>query len=336
MSRTLWGAKSCDDPPDPAPEVGARLKPPFAAGIVGFSQRSVHPPRRYEAKVTTEGLQPTTSAPASDDVALVKAYLDGEAGAFDTLFSRYHNRVRGVCMRYVGDEHLAEDLVQETFFNVVRSLNRVDDGFNFPAWVHRIAVNICQDELRRRNRRAAHIDTSGADPEDQMLKLADRDRRGNPEDALELSYLRQMVWEVAKKLPERQRMVLTLRELQGLSYSSIAHVMKVSDAAVETLLHRARKRFKDEYLLLEAPKEEQAPCATLAYLLVTVGRSNLRPEQRTMVVDHLSNCAWCQEQFLPEVEVATDGEAEVDGAAPAEVDGAAHSKAEAPVSGPTG
>ena len=334
MSTTLWGSKSCDDPAPGGRGADAREGHLIGRWYSRISQRSVPPPRRHEAEATTEGPELTTSAPASDDVALVKAYLDGDAGAFDTLFSRYHNRVRGVCMRYVGDEHLAEDLVQETFFNVVRSLNRVDDGFNFPAWVHRIAVNICQDELRRRNRRAAHLDTSGADPEEQMLKLADRDRHGNPEDALELSYLRQMVWEVAKKLPERQRMVLTLRELQGLSYASISRVMRISDAAVETLLHRARKRFKEEYLLLETPTEEQPPCATLAYLLVTVGRSNLLPEQRKTVVDHLAECTWCQEQLLPELEVAVDGVAHAQ--VKAEVQAALESMVEVPVSGTTG
>ena len=255
--------KPCSDPAELA---SVATSPPglqFGRCYSRNGRRSVISPRRNEAEATTEGPQSTTPAPASDDVALVKAHLDGDAGAFDTLFSRYHNRVRSVCLRYIGDEHLAEDLVQETFFNVVRSLNRVEEGFNFPAWVHRIAVNICQDELRRRNRRSAHLDSSGSDPEEQMLKLADRDRRGSPEDALELTYLRQMVWEVAKKLPERQRMVLTLRELQGLSYASIAHVMNITDAAVETLLHRARKRFKEEYLLLETPTEQQPACASL-------------------------------------------------------------------------
>ena len=67
---------------------------------------------------SSEAPQPEPEAaappPAITDVALVKAYLDGDAGAFDTLFSRYHSRVRAVAMRYVGDEHTAEDLVQET------------------------------------------------------------------------------------------------------------------------------------------------------------------------------------------------------------------------------
>ena len=242
------------------------------------------------------------TTPVDDDVSLIMAYLDGEAAAFDTLFRRYHDRVRSVCMRYLGDEAVAEDLVQETFFNVLRALHRVNEGFNFGAWVHRIAVNICQDELRRRNRRAAHADQSG-DPEERMLRLPDRDRLGSPEDALEMSHIRQLVWQVAKKLPERQRMVLTLRELQGLSYASIAHVMGISDAAVETLLHRARKRFKDEYLLLESPDESEGPCALVSYLLTTVGSAALRREQRRQVDEHLAECAWCRGQFVPGVEV---------------------------------
>jgi DNA-directed RNA polymerase specialized sigma24 family protein len=102
--------------------------------------------------------QSRESMPAPDDLALITAYLAGDAGAFDILFQRYHARVRAVCLRYVGDYALAEDLVQETFYNVIRALARVDESFNFGAWVHRIAVNICQDELRRRSRRAAHLD----------------------------------------------------------------------------------------------------------------------------------------------------------------------------------
>ena len=238
------------------------------------------------------------STPAPDDVTLIAAYLAGDVEAFDTLFQRYHARVRAVCLRFVGDEALAEDLVQETFYNVIRALARVDRSFNFGAWVHRIAVNICQDELRRRNRRAVHLDQGGGDPEEAMLKLADTDRTGHPEEALEIANLRQLVWEVAKKLPERQRMVLTLRELQGLSYSSIAHVMGVTDAAVETLLHRARKRFKEEYLRMESPPEERILCADLAFMM---SRGRVSAEERTAAIDHMETCPLCREAYAEPV-----------------------------------
>jgi RNA polymerase sigma-70 factor, ECF subfamily len=253
-------------------------------------------------------LQNSTPPADRDDVSLIAAYLDGDAAAFDTLFSRYHARVRSVCLRYVGNDAVAEDLVQETFYNVIRALSRVGEGFNFGAWVHRIAVNICQDELRRRSRRAAHVEP-GSDHDEQMLKLADRDRTGDPQDALEMTYLRQLVWEVAKKLPERQRMVLTLRELQGMSYATIARVMGISDSAVETLLHRARRRFKEEYLLVESPGEERGPCATVAHLLMTLGRDKLSASQKRMVAEHIARCDWCEDQFLSSKAVALSGKA---------------------------
>jgi RNA polymerase sigma-70 factor (ECF subfamily) len=239
------------------------------------------------------------SAATEDDVSLIGAYLDGDAAAFDRLFARYHARVRSICLRYVGDDAAAEDLVQETFYNVIRALPRVGEGFNFGAWVHRIAVNICQDELRRRSRRATHMEP-GRDHDEQMLRLADRDKTGNPEDALEITYLRHVVWEVAKKLPERQRLVLTLRELQGMSYATIARVMGVSDSAVETLLHRARKRFKEEYLLLETPREQHGPCARIAHLMVQQ-RDKLTADQRRAIVEHIAECEWCEGEFLPQL-----------------------------------
>jgi RNA polymerase sigma-70 factor, ECF subfamily len=246
---------------------------------------------RLEGTITE---QSPRSLPPSDDLVLITAYLAGDVGAFDTLFARYHARVRAVCFRYVGDQASAEDLVQETFYNVIRALARVDQSFNFGAWVHRIAVNICQDELRRRNRRAVHLDQGSGDPEEAMLRLADHDRTGHPEEALEMSTLRQLVWDVAKKLPERQRMVLTLRELQGMSYATIARVMGITDAAVETLLHRARKRFKQEYLRMESPPEEQARCADLAFMMT---RSRLSSEEKRAALDHLETCPLCREAY---------------------------------------
>ncbi len=233
---------------------------------------------------------PLSVGATRDDLALVAAYLGGDAAAFDTLFRRYHGQVRAVCLRYFGEESVADDLVQETFYNVIRSLSRVDEGFNFGGWVHRIAVNVCQDEARRRKRRALHVQPGDGDPETAILKLPDGDRSGQPEPALEMKNLRQLVWEVAKTLPERQRMVLALRELQGLSYTSIARVMGISDAAVETLLHRARKRFRAEYLLLESPPEEPAACAELAFVM---SRGGLNAADQRAAMEHLETCAVC-------------------------------------------
>ena len=232
-----------------------------------------------------------------DDLALIRAYLDGDAAAFDKLFSRYNQRIRSVCTRYVGDGPVAEDLVQDTFFNVLRTLDRVDTGFNFSAWIHRIAVNLCHDELRRRTRAQQHLATGGDEVEEAVLRLIDRDRHGHPEAALEIAQLRQLVWDVSKRLPERQRMVLTLRELQGLSYAAIARVMGISESAVETLLHRARKRFKEVFLRMDDSASRVIDCATVAVLVESDQRRPLRREQRSMIIGHVDRCETCRERY---------------------------------------
>ena len=233
--------------------------------------------------------------PDADDLSLVQAYRDGDVAAFDRLFTRYHVRIRGLCGRYVGDGELAEDLVQETFFNVLRTLGRVGPEFNFSAWIHRIAINLCHDELRRRERRRRHVEPAGEELDDRLERVADHDRRGHPEDALELTRIRRTVWEVAKQLPDRQRMVLTLRELQGLSYASIARVMGTSQSAVETLLHRARRRFKEEYLAAEAEAAAaEGGCAVVRRLLEVGGAGRLGPRHRRLLIEHLGDCGDCR------------------------------------------
>ncbi len=236
-------------------------------------------------------------------MGLVAAYLEGDAAAFDVLFGRHQARVRNVCLRFFGDDALADDLLQETFYNVVRSLSRVEEGFNVGGWIHRIALNVCRDEVRRRNRRALHVTSDTNGPDEAILRIPDGDRSGHPEAALELAGLRQLVWDVAKRLPERQRMVLALRELQGLSYASIARVMGITESAVETLLHRARRRFKQEYLLLESPPEERSACTELAFLMTC--RRLSATDQRAALL-HLEVCDTCCSSYgtAPSVAVA--------------------------------
>lgn len=227
-----------------------------------------------------------------DDLTLIRMYRDGDASAFDRIFTRYNHRIRALCARYVGDGQLAEDLVQETFYNVLKTLNRVDDTFHFSAWIYRIAVNLCHDELRRRGRRHRLFEPAGEVTELAMLSVADGDRTRQPESAHELQRTRDLVWDVAATLPPRQRAVLAMRELQGLPYPVIARRLGTTTSAVETLLHRARERFKTEYLRLEGAQPGIAACRTTARLVADLG--SLRPHQLRRVTRHVQVCDRCR------------------------------------------
>jgi RNA polymerase sigma-70 factor (ECF subfamily) len=271
-------------------------------------------------------LPQAAASSAPGDVELVRAFQAGSIEAFDQLFLRYHQPISGLTNRIVRDSLLAEDLTQETFFRVLRSLDRVDEGFNFSAWIHRIATNLCYDELRRRKRgqgptnpeegpRATPTVVGPDGPDEILHSLPSKDLAGHPEDALEMRELRREVWDVAAKLPENYRTVLSLRELQGLTYSGIAQVMGLSESAIETLLHRARKRFKAEYLYMGfVDGVDREKCTGLEELLASFPVRSLRRSQRLVVKQHIDSCHHCRTALAS---AASDGavaqEREADG-----------------------
>lgn len=240
----------------------------------------------------------TRIARGPSDLDLIRSYLAGDVAAFDTLFRRYHKAIYGLTFRLLRDKQLAEDLTQETFFQILRTIHRINDSFNFSAWIHRIATNLCYDELRRRKKFPEAQEIDDEESEDSVLQVPDGDTRKSPEVALEIRELRDAVWTVAGRLPEKYRLVLTLRELQGLSYANIARKMRVSESAVETLLHRARRRFKEEYLFMEGKAQsEESRCPTVTYLLENFPPGTLRREQRKMVGQHLDACPSCSQRY---------------------------------------
>jgi RNA polymerase sigma-70 factor, ECF subfamily len=230
-----------------------------------------------------EGIEPS-------DVELVKAYRGGDIHAFEELHRRYVASIYRLVRRKLGDALLAEDIAQETFMKALKMMDRIDESFNFGGWVHTVARNLCFDELRRRQR-DLRADSGDDDDEDLMTKLPSTSRSFDPVQVQESNELRRQVWAVSQRLPEKYRLVLTLRELQDLSYRQIARSLKMSESAVETLLYRARLRFKEEFVSAEgagALSHEEALPLLAPYLA-----GKLRRSQADAVRNHLATCVKC-------------------------------------------
>ena len=225
------------------------------------------------------------------DVELVRAYRGGDIHAFEELHRRYVASIFRLVRRKLGDALLAEDIAQETFFKALRMMDRVDDSFNFGGWVHTVARNLCFDELRRRQR-DLRADVGDAEQDTDLLaNLPSTSRSFDPVQVQESNELRRQVWTVSQRLPEKYRLVLTLRELQDLSYRQIARSLKMSESAVETLLYRARLRFKEEFISSEGAGElshEEALPLLAPYLA-----GKLRRTQADAVRRHLATCGKC-------------------------------------------
>jgi RNA polymerase sigma-70 factor (ECF subfamily) len=234
-------------------------------------------------KAGKEGVEPT-------DVELVRAYRNGDVHAFEELHRRYVASIYRLVRRKLGDALLAEDIAQETFMKALRMMDRVDDTFNFGGWVHTVARNLCFDELRRRQR-DLRADAGGDDDSELMAQLPSTAKGFDPVEVQESNETRRQVWKVAQRLPEKYRLVLTLRELQDMSYRQIAKTLKMSESAVETLLYRARLRFKEEYLASQ--KEGELSHEEAVPLLAPYLAGKLRRPQAESVRVHIASCTKC-------------------------------------------
>src|SRR5438132_8627333 len=182
------------------------------------------------------------------DLELVAAFRTGDVHAFEALHQRYVGSIYRLVRRKLGDSLLAEDIAQETFFKALRTLDRVDESFNFGGWIHTVARNLCYDELRRRQRDLRADGATEEEDNELMANLPSTARAFDPVLVQESNETRRQVWHVAQRMPEKYRLVLTLRELQDMSYRQIARTLKMSESAVETLLSRALLRLREEDL----------------------------------------------------------------------------------------
>src|SRR5438270_6944421 len=238
-----------------------------------------------------EETPPGKEAAGPSDVDLVRAYRAGDVRAFEELHRRYVASIFRLVRRKLGDALLAEDIAQESFRKALRMIDRVDDPFNFGGWIHTVARNPCYDELRRRQRDLRADGGTDEEDDEQMANLPSTARSFDPVMVQESNETRRQVWHVAQRLPEKYRLVLTLRELQDMSYRQIAKTLQMSESAVETLLHRARLRFKEEYLASqregELSHEEALP------LLAPYLAGKLRRPRAEAVRNHIATCSKC-------------------------------------------
>jgi RNA polymerase sigma-70 factor, ECF subfamily len=149
------------------------------------------------------------------------------------LFKRHANGVYRYCLRRLGSPEEAEDALQVTYLNAWRSLKDGCRPREHRAWLFQIAANVCASSLRSKLG-GTRLELRDPGTLDELVAVEDPDS----EDLLGLT-------EAMRELPSRQRRALVLRDWQGLSYNEIATEMAVSDAAVETLLFRARTKVAD-------------------------------------------------------------------------------------------
>ena len=172
---------------------------------------------------------------------LIDKVQAGDTDAFEPLVSAYEQVLYNLCYKMLGDREDAQDAVQETFIKIFRSLNDYRGDSRFSTWIYRIAANTCNDFLRRKNR-VQVVSFYEQKEEGEKTELQLPDEGNTPEELLERKLTRESVIQGLQTLPEDQRTILLLREIQGLSYEEIAEILKLDGGTVRSRIHRARKK----------------------------------------------------------------------------------------------
>jgi len=174
------------------------------------------------------------------DQELVRDARQGDRQAFEGLVRRYSERAFRVAFRVLRDASSSEEVLQEAFIKAYKGLRTFESRSSFYTWLYRIVVNMALDR-RRSERRATTVewdDSVAHSIDPRAVAPTSRD----PELASQRRRVRELVVEGVQGLPEGQREVLLLREVDGLSYEEIAESMGISKGTVMSRLHYARKK----------------------------------------------------------------------------------------------
>jgi RNA polymerase sigma-70 factor (ECF subfamily) len=189
--------------------------------------------------MTESSHQEETPGKRQTDEELMQRVAKGDKHAFTTLVQVHQNSIINFIWRLMGDNTRAEDLSQDVFLRVWKSAPKYEKRAKFSTWIYRIAINLCLNKkraLKIKNmflaplplKRQPQINTDSTTPENQLLK-AEQTR---------------LVFDILNTLPSAQRIAVTLRFYQGMSYAEISQILDRSIPAVDALLVRAKKNIQ--------------------------------------------------------------------------------------------
>ena len=174
------------------------------------------------------------------DFELIERARDGDAAAFGRIVTAYKRRILGTVARLVGRPEDVEDVGQEVFTRLYFSLDQLRSPEGFDAWLYRMTVNACYDHLRRHRRRP---ESRMADLSDQQIHSADAEAgQAASSEVAEKEAIREEVNRLLAEVSEEDRILLMMKEVEGLSLKELSAIYQVNENALKVRLFRARQR----------------------------------------------------------------------------------------------
>jgi RNA polymerase sigma-70 factor, ECF subfamily len=187
----------------------------------------------------------------ADEAALVVQAKNGDAAAFEQLISIYDKKVYNLAYRMCGDREDASDLAQEALVRAYKAIGRFREQAQFSTWLYRIVVNVCLDHQRSRKRHpTVSLDEPLAGEDGDIPRQLTADTL-DPEAEYQQLETQREVQRAIGRLNDDHRIVVIMRDIQGLPYEDIAAALGVALGTVKSRLNRARRALKEELLQAE-------------------------------------------------------------------------------------
>lgn len=216
---------------------------------------------------------------AQSDIELVAAARAGDRRAIDELLARYEPSIYRFGLRMCGDEESAREVLQETMIAAFRNLPGFRGQASLSTWLYQIARSFCIKQRRRPQ--APVADLAAGQPDAAPL----------PDAQLHAQRIGRALAEAITALPDDQREVIVLRDVEGLSAAEAAAVIGIEVGALKSRLHRARLALRERLAGLIDSGEE--PCAELAQELTAYAGAEIDQAACMQIEAHLASCSHC-------------------------------------------
>ena len=174
--------------------------------------------------------------------SLLRRLRERDERAFRELVTQHRDRVYNICYRMMGNRSEAEDVAQEVFIAVFKTIDTFREESKFSTWLYRVSVNHCKNRIkylaRRHDRDRDELDENSAGANGAIL--GNPVRAAQPDRALESVQMEEVLREAVNSLDEEHRIVVVLRDIEDLSIEEICEITDLPDGTVKSRLHRAR------------------------------------------------------------------------------------------------
>jgi RNA polymerase sigma-70 factor (ECF subfamily) len=168
-----------------------------------------------------------------DDFSLIKRFIEGDETTFRLLVQHHKDKVRNLTYLTLGSDDSVDDIAQDVFLTVYKNLNKFRFESQFSTWLYRITVNKCKDHLRKK--RIRNIFTSIKEEEQELIYHSSHESKDTAE----------IVRKAMGELPDKLRIPLMLKDLEGLSYQEIAQTVNCEIGTVKSRIFRAREGLRN-------------------------------------------------------------------------------------------